>query len=117
MMMGIALSASPPLPRTCGSSTAFPSPKARIKEHIKSLVEVYFCLHRVFRLWCSALPPEIALTPGLWAIPLVTGLILIIYHQRAVMAQYDEYKPPDDKTSDHCSRQVQADYRLPSIWP
>jgi len=30
--------------------------------------------------------PEIALTPGLWAIPLVTGLILIIYHQRAVMA-------------------------------
>ena len=30
--------------------------------------------------------PEIALTPGLWAVPLVTGLALIIYHQRAVMA-------------------------------
>jgi hypothetical protein len=32
--------------------------------------------------------PELALTPGLWAIPLITGLALIIYHQYAVTRKY-----------------------------
>ena len=39
-----------------------------------------------FAFGAVRLLPELALTPGLWAIPLVTGLALIIYHQRAVMA-------------------------------
>jgi len=37
--------------------------------------------------------PEIALTPGLWAIPLVTGLVLIVYHQRAVMSPSRSVQP------------------------
>ena len=62
------------------------SPKARIKEHIKSLVGVGISVYTAFFAFGAVrLLPEIALTPGLWAIPLVTGLILIIYHQRAVM--------------------------------
>lgn len=62
------------------------SPKARIKEHIKSLVGVGISVYTAFFAFGAVrLSPEIALTPGLWAIPLVTGLILIIYHQRAVM--------------------------------
>ena len=28
--------------------------------------------------------PELALQPGLWAVPLIVGLTLIIYHQRVV---------------------------------
>ena len=28
--------------------------------------------------------PELALQPGLWAVPLIVGLALIIYHQRVV---------------------------------
>lgn len=61
-------------------------PTDYIKEHIKSLVGAGISVYTAFfafgavRLW-----PELALTPGLWAIPLVTGLSLIIYHQRAVV--------------------------------
>ena len=63
------------------------SPKARIKEHIKSLVGAGISVYTAFFAFGAVrLLPEIALTPGLWAIPLVTGLALIIYHQRAVMA-------------------------------
>jgi hypothetical protein len=46
-----------------------------------------------FAFGAVRLLPEIALTPGLWAIPLVTGLILIIYHQRAVMAPVRRVQP------------------------
>jgi len=63
------------------------SPKARIKEHIKSLVGAGISVYTAFFAFGAVrLLPELALTPGLWAIPLVTGLTLIIYHQRAVMA-------------------------------
>ena len=62
------------------------SPKVRIKEHIKSLVGAGISVYTAFFAFGAVrLLPEIALTPGLWGIPLVTGLALIIYHQRAVM--------------------------------
>jgi hypothetical protein len=32
--------------------------------------------------------PELALTPALWSVPLLTGLVLIIYHQRAVTLRF-----------------------------
>jgi len=70
------------------------SPKARIKEHIKSLVGAGISVYTAFFAFGAVrLLPEIALTPGLWAIPLVTGLILIIYHQRAVMAPVRRVQP------------------------
>ena len=62
------------------------SPKTRIKEHIKSLVGAGISVYTAFYAFGAVrLLPELALTPGLWAVPLVTGLALIIYHQRAVM--------------------------------
>jgi hypothetical protein len=70
------------------------SPKARIKEHIKSLVGAGISVYTAFFAFGAVrLLPELALTPGLWAIPLVTGLTLIIYHQRAVMAPVRRVQP------------------------
>lgn len=70
------------------------TPKARIKEHIKSLVGAGISVYTAFFAFGAVrLLPEIALTPGLWAIPLVTGLTLIIYHQRAVMAPQRRIQP------------------------
>jgi hypothetical protein len=33
--------------------------------------------------------PEAALSPALWSVPLITGLLLILYHQRKVLVAYD----------------------------
>jgi hypothetical protein len=88
MMMGIALVGFATVATNLWFIYRKPSsPKARIKEHIKSLVGAGISVYTAFFAFGAVrLLPEIALTPGLWAIPLVTGLILIIYHQRAVMA-------------------------------
>ncbi len=64
-----------------------PAPKAtdRIKEHIKSLVGTGISVYTAFFAFGAVrILPELALAPGLWAIPLIIGLGLIIYHQRAV---------------------------------
>ena len=62
-----------------------PLPTDRIKEHIKCLVGAGISVYTAFFAFGAVrLFPELALTPGLWAIPLVVGLTLIIYHQRAV---------------------------------
>ena len=62
-----------------------PRPLDRIKEHIKSLVGAGISVYTAFFAFGAVrLMPELALTPGLWAVPLITGLTLIIYHQRAV---------------------------------
>ena len=88
MMMGIAIVGFATVATNLWFIYRKPSsPKARIKEHIKSLVGAGISVYTAFFAFGAVrLLPEIALTPGLWAIPLVTGLILIIYHQRAVMA-------------------------------
>ncbi|MEL0038671.1 MAG: hypothetical protein VW799_06215 [Halieaceae bacterium] len=68
-----------------------PSPKAHdyIKEHIKSLVGAGISVYTAFFAFGAVrLMPEIALTPALWAIPLITGLGLIIYHQGVVTRQF-----------------------------
>lgn len=62
-----------------------PRPLDRLKEHIKSLVGTGISLYTAFFAFGAVrLIPELALTPALWSVPLVTGLVLIIYHQRAV---------------------------------
>jgi hypothetical protein len=40
-----------------------------------------------FAFGAVRLMPELALTPTLWAIPLVIGLSLIVYHQGVVTRQ------------------------------
>ncbi|MEE4279198.1 MAG: hypothetical protein V2I82_12085 [Halieaceae bacterium] len=68
-----------------------PKPRSvdRIKEHIKSLVGAGISVYTAFFAFGAVrLLPEIALTPALWSVPLITGLTLIIYHQRAVMLRF-----------------------------
>jgi hypothetical protein len=62
-----------------------PRPVDRLKEHIKSLVGAGISVYTAFFAFGAVrLMPELALTPALWSVPLITGLALIIYHQRAV---------------------------------
>ncbi|MEM9472844.1 MAG: hypothetical protein AAGA00_12855 [Pseudomonadota bacterium] len=62
-----------------------PGPVYWLKEHIKAHVGAGISVYTAFFAFGAVrLMPELALTPVLWAIPLVTGLSLILYHQRAV---------------------------------
>lgn len=62
-----------------------PAPVDRIREHIKALVGAGISVYTAFFAFGAVrLVPELALTPALWAVPLVVGLTLIIYHRRAV---------------------------------
>jgi hypothetical protein len=62
-----------------------PRPVDRLKEHIKSLVGAGISVYTAFFAFGAVrLIPELALAPALWGVPLVTGLALIIYHQRAI---------------------------------
>ena len=62
-----------------------PLPTDRIKEHIKCLVGAGISVYTAFFAFGAVrFIPELALQPGLWAVPLVVGLTLIIYHQRVV---------------------------------
>jgi hypothetical protein len=66
-----------------------PRPVDRIREHIKSLVGAGISVYTAFFAFGAVrLIPELALAPTLWSIPLVTGLILIIYHRRAVSRRF-----------------------------
>ncbi len=79
---------------TVGTNVWFmlkPEPKAHdyIKEHIKNLVGAGISVYTAFFAFGAVrLMPELALTPGLWAIPLIVGLALIIYHQYVVTRQF-----------------------------
>ena len=56
-----------------------------LKEHIKALVGAGISVYTAFFAFGAVRTiPELALHPGLWAIPLVVGLTLIIYHRYAV---------------------------------
>jgi len=56
-----------------------------LKEHIKALVGAGISVYTAFFAFGAVRTfPELALHPVVWAIPLVVGLTLIIYHQRKV---------------------------------
>jgi hypothetical protein len=62
-----------------------PAPQRWLKEHLKGLVGAGISVYTAFfafgavRFW-----PEIALHPGLWAVPLVVGLGIILFHWRDI---------------------------------
>jgi len=59
-----------------------------LDEHIKALVGAGISVYTAFFAFGSVrIMPEIALNPVLWSIPLVTGISLILYHQRKVALQ------------------------------
>jgi hypothetical protein len=56
-----------------------------LKEHIKGLVGAGISVYTAFFAFGAVRTfPALALHPGLWAIPLMVGLALIIFHRRAV---------------------------------
>ena len=62
-----------------------PAPLDWLKEHIKALVGAGISVYTAFFAFGAVRTiPELALHPGLWSIPLVIGLTLIIYHRHAV---------------------------------
>lgn len=66
-----------------------PKPVDRIKEHIKSLVGAGISVYTAFFAFGAVrYVPEIALTPALWSVPLIVGITLILYHQRAVVLRF-----------------------------
>lgn len=68
-----------------------PTRAERLKEHIKCLVGAGISVYTAFLAFGAVrLMPELALTPALWSVPLITGLSLIIYHQRAVALQFNK---------------------------
>ncbi|MCS6891057.1 MAG: hypothetical protein NZN45_05540 [Rhodovarius sp.] len=58
-----------------------PGPLAWQREHLKGLVGCGISVYTAFMAFGAVrLMPELALHPGMWAIPLVVGLGMILYH-------------------------------------
>ena len=56
-----------------------------LKEHIKALVGAGISVYTAFFAFGAVRTvPTLALHPGLWSVPLIVGLALIIHHQRRV---------------------------------
>jgi hypothetical protein len=61
--------------------TARPRPVYALREHVKGLIGTGISVYTAFLAFGAVrFVPELALHPGLWAIPLVTGLATIIWH-------------------------------------
>ena len=59
-----------------------------LKEHLKGLVGAGISVYTAFFAFGAVrLMPELALNPGLWAVPLTTGLAIILYHWRRISRQ------------------------------
>ncbi len=55
-------------------------------EHIKGIIGTGIYVYTAFlEFGAVRLMPEAALSPALWALPLVTGVALIIYHQQKIL--------------------------------
>ncbi|MEO1476609.1 MAG: hypothetical protein AAFS13_09525 [Pseudomonadota bacterium] len=64
-------------------------------EHIKAIVGAGISVYTAFLAFGAVrLMPALALAPVLWAIPLVTGLIIIIHHRRAVRTRFTGSQSP-----------------------
>ncbi len=66
-----------------------PAPIDWLLEHIKAIVGTGISVYTAFFAFGAVrFVPEIALAPILWAVPLITGLGLILFHQHAVREQF-----------------------------
>ena len=64
-------------------------PKDWLDEHIKALIGAGISVYTAFFAFGSVrIMPEIALNPVMWSIPLVTGVLMIVFHQRKVSKQF-----------------------------
>jgi hypothetical protein len=64
------------------------------KEHLKGLVGAGISVYTAFLAFGAVrLVPELALHPGLWSIPLVTGLGIILYHWHVLNRRARQLRP------------------------
>jgi hypothetical protein len=62
-----------------------PAPLVWQKEHLKALVGAGISVYTAFFAFGSVrILPELALNPVMWAIPLTTGVLMILYHWRQI---------------------------------
>jgi hypothetical protein len=65
--------------------TKSPEPKEYLKEHVKAIVGCGISVYTAFFAFGAVrFMPSMALHPGLWSIPLVVGLAIILYHHRKI---------------------------------
>jgi len=65
-----------------------PGPQDWLKEHLKALVGAGISVYTAFMAFGSVrIMPELALHPVMWAIPLVTGISIILWHWRKIDRQ------------------------------
>ena len=75
---------------TAGTNLVFmfnhkPNPKAYLKEHVKAIVGCGISVYTAFFAFGAVrFMPEIALHPGLWSIPLIVGLSIILFYHRKI---------------------------------
>jgi hypothetical protein len=75
---------------TAGTNLAFmlksqPHSKDYLKEHVKAIVGCGISVYTAFFAFGAVrFMPSLALHPGLWSIPLVGGLAIILYHHRKI---------------------------------
>lgn len=72
-----------------------PGPKDWLKEHLKALVGAGISVYTAFMAFGSVrLMPELALHPVMWAIPVASGVALILWHWRAIDRQLVRHRRP-----------------------
>jgi hypothetical protein len=73
--------------------TRRPRPVYALREHVKGLIGTGISVYTAFLAFGAVrFVPELALHPGLWAIPLVTGLATIIWHWAQLNRAYGSRK-------------------------
>jgi hypothetical protein len=71
-----------------------PPPQEWLREHLKALVGAGISVYTAFMAFGSVrILPELALHPGMWSIPLVTGVSIILYHWRKIARQRRAVRP------------------------
>ena len=71
-------------------------PQDWLKEHLKGLVGAGISVYTAFFAFGAVrIMPELALNPALWAVPLITGLGIILYHWYRIGVQQSRRRQRD----------------------
>lgn len=71
--------------------TKTPAPKEYLKEHVKAIVGCGISVYTAFFAFGAVrIMPEMALNPGLWSVPLIVGLSIILFHHRKIALSLKE---------------------------
>lgn len=86
LMMGIAVvGVASGITNLVFIATARPARMAYLKEHVKALVGAGISVYTAFMTFGLArLMPSHAFNPTLWAIPIIVGISLILFHHRRI---------------------------------